>query len=55
VSIVPNYGGDLGISGLVLLTGKPDMRNHVSPRVSTLTGNQETRVKERVDGRRRLE
>jgi hypothetical protein len=35
VSIIPNYGGDLRISGLVLLPGETAVCGHVSARVST--------------------
>ena len=35
VSVVPDYGGDLWISGLVLLPGETGMWDHVSPRVLT--------------------
>lgn len=37
VSIIPDYGGDLGVPGLVLLSREAAMCNHVSPRVSTPT------------------
>ena len=35
VSVIPDYGGDLGVPGLVLLSREAAMWNHVSPRVST--------------------
>ena len=34
VPIIPDYGWNLGVSGLVFLSGKPVTDNHVSPRVS---------------------
>lgn len=35
VSIIPNYGGDFWVSGLVLLSGEAAMCNNVNARVST--------------------
>ena len=55
VSIVPDYGGDFGISGLVLLSWEAGLRDHVSPRVSAPTKVSKGGGKGVMDARHRLE
>jgi hypothetical protein len=40
VSIVPNNGGDLGVSCLVFLSRESALRDHVSPRILTGGGKE---------------
>ena len=45
MSIIPNNGGDLKTSRLVLLSGKPILRDNVSTRVSTATDGSKMGVR----------
>ena len=57
VPIIPDNGWNLGVSGLVLLSGKPVTDNQVSARVSTRAYvSQQMGVKKgAMESRRRLE